>query len=339
MGDVIHSLPAVAALREAHPDAVLGWAIEERWSALLSSASARLGRRSPGKPLVDHLHLVDTMAWRTAPFSDSTWREISQTIRGLRSVRYDISIDIQGAIKSSVLGRLARPRRRFGFAQPWEHLATMFYDHQVQATGTHIVERNFCLAAAAGAQSLPSVPFPIPHDAVAEVWVEAELRKRNLRDFVLVNPGAGWGSKCWPAERFGELARRFSTFGLATLINFGPGEEALTAAVESSSAGAATRISCSLAELIALTRRATVFVGGDTGPLHLAVAVNTPTVALFGPTDPARNGPYGGRAIVLRSPQSLTTYKRSANFDDGLASITVDQVLDATSRLLERPFA
>ncbi len=338
MGDVLHSMPAVVALRESFPSAVIGWVVEERWSALLSTPTGLPNPRGAEKPLVDKVHLVDTRAWRSAPFSAETWKEIRQTIQGLRAGHYDVSIDIQGAIKSAVLGRFARARRRFGFAEPWESMATMFYDHQVQATGTHIADRNLSLAVAAGAKPVTAANlFPIPIDPVAEQWVDRTLKEHGLREFAILNPGAGWGSKCWPAQSFGELAQRLAASGIASVVNYGPGEEALAAAVEEASKGGAQRLSCSLSELIALTRRAALFVGGDTGPLHLAVAVNTPSVALFGPTDPARNGPYGGRAVVVRSPQSVTTYKRSKEFEEGLASITVDEVLAAASQLLERP--
>lgn len=339
MGDVIHSLPAVATVRASFPDALIGWAIEERWSALLSTVAARTGPRGPEKPLVDKLHLVDTRAWRTAPFSDKTWRAMRLAIRGMRAVHYDVSIDIQGAIKSAVLGSFAHPKRRVGFAQPWESMATMFYSHQVQATGTHIADRNTSLADAIGARVTPQQLFPLPLDPLAERWAEDELAKRGVTQFALLNPGAGWGSKCWPLERFGELAGVLATHGIRSLVNFGPGEEALVESVERASAGAATRVTCSLSELIALSRRATLFVGGDTGPLHLAVALGVPAVALFGPTDPARNGPHGGRAIVVRSPDSITTYKRSPNHETGLSSISVKEVLSAASQLLGRPLA
>jgi heptosyltransferase-1 len=339
MGDILHSLPAVAALRESFPSAVIGWAIEERWSALLSSPEALTAARGPEKPLVDNVHLVDTRAWRTAPFSDETWRAIRQAVKTVRAVHYDISIDIQGAIKSALLGRLARPQRCFGFAQPWESAATMFYSHQVQATGTHIVDRNLSLAVGAGARTPSSAEFPVPVDRVSEVWAEHELAQRGTDEFAILNPGAGWGAKCWPGEKYGELARRLAAHGITSLVNFGPGEESLVETVERSSGGTARRISCSLSELIALTRRAILLVAGDTGPLHLAVALNIPSVAMFGPTNPERNGPYGGRAMVVRSPESTTTYKRSGEAERGLASVTVDEVLAAASQLLERPLA
>ena len=334
MGDILHSLPAVAALRASLPSAGIGWAVEERWSALLSTPAARIGPRGAEKPLVDNIHIVNTRAWRKSPFSPETWKAMRQSIGGMRAVGYDASLDIQGAMKSAMLGSFVRPRRKFGFAKPWESAAAIFYDQTVPASGTHIAEQNLSLAMALGAQGSAANPYPIPVDPLTEAWAERELKPG--REFAILNPGAGWGSKCWPAEGFGEVARRLAASGIESVVNFGPDEESLASEVETSSQGAARKISGSLAELIALTRRASLFIGGDTGPLHLAVALNTPSIALFGPTDPARNGPYGGQATVLRSPQSLTSHKRTSHLDDGLAEISVEQVMTAASKVLGR---
>jgi heptosyltransferase-1 len=155
-----------------------------------------------------------------------------------------------------------------------------------------------------------------------------------IGDFALLNPGAGWGAKQWPAERYGCVARRLAEDGLKSLINFGPGEQSLMRAVESASEGTAKGIACSLTELIALTRRARLFVGGDTGPMHLSATLGVPVVAIFGPTNPERNGPFGTRSIVLRSPISLTTHSRSAQPDPGMQQITADEVVAAARKLL-----
>jgi heptosyltransferase-1 len=151
---------------------------------------------------------------------------------------------------------------------------------------------------------------------------------------VIMNPGAGWGAKRWPAERYGEVARRLAQEGLKPLINSGPGEEELVQAVKAASHGTAEGLECSLAELIALTRRARLFIGGDTGPMHLAAALGVPVIAIFGPTDPARNGPYGTRSIVLRSPASATSHARKVQPEEGLLEINSDQVIAAARRLL-----
>ena len=151
---------------------------------------------------------------------------------------------------------------------------------------------------------------------------------------ILLNPGAGWGAKQWPAERYGQVARELAGDGYTLLVNYGPGEEALAHSVAASSAGAAYPVRCSLGELIALTRRAELFIGGDTGPLHLAAALKVPVAAIFGPTDPARNGPFGTRSVVLRNPESVTSHKRHTETEPGLFHITKDQVLAAARSLL-----
>jgi heptosyltransferase-1 len=171
-----------------------------------------------------------------------------------------------------------------------------------------------------------------PRDDAIEKQNGARLQQGG--EFALMNPGAGWGAKRWPAERYGEVARRLAEDGLKSLINFGPGEESLMKAVESAGAGAAKGIACSLTELIALTRHARIFIGGDTGPMHLAAALGVPVVAIFGPTNPARNGPFGTRSIVLRSPISPTTHSRSAQPDPGMMEISADEVLAAARKLL-----
>jgi heptosyltransferase-1 len=179
---------------------------------------------------------------------------------------------------------------------------------------------------------LEVVKVEFPRDDAIEKQYEARLRQS--RDFALVNPGAGWGAKRWPAERYGEVARRLAEDGLKSLINFGPGEEPLMKAVESASAGTAKGVAGSLTELIALTRHASIFIGGDTGPMHLASALGVPVVAIFGPTNPARNGPFGTRSIVLRSLISPTTHSRSAQPDPGMMEISADEVLAAARKLL-----
>jgi len=153
--------------------------------------------------------------------------------------------------------------------------------------------------------------------------------------FALLNPGAGWGAKQWPADRYGEVAQALESDGLISVINFGPGEEELAQIVKATSGGAARPVSCSVSELIALTRRARIFIGGDTGPLHLAAALRVPVVAIYGPTDPARNGPYGTRSKVLRNPASRTSLSHTSDPDAGLLQITADEVIFAARVLLE----
>jgi heptosyltransferase-1 len=335
MGDVIHALPAVAALRASMPSAVIAWAIEERWAELLSTNRARSAGRSPEKPLVDLVHGVNTKGWRAALFSDETWKEALATIGELRAAGYHMAVDFQGALKAALLAQLSGAPRRFGFAQPREKPATLFYTRQVVPRGKHIIEQNLELAGGAGAAAT-SIVFPLPCDPMAEEFVTHQLRQRGIGQFVLLNPGAGWGAKCWPAERYGAVAHALAREGLASVVNFGPGEEALARSVEQASEGAATALLCTIGELVALTRRARIFVGGDTGPMHLAAALGVPVVAIFGPTDPARNGPYGVPQITLRSATSRTTYSHRAQSDEGVLQISSEQVIAGAQQLLSR---
>jgi heptosyltransferase-1 len=336
MGDVIHSLPAVTALREAFPEATLGWVIEERWAELLCTLpTPRSGPRSPQRPLVDRIHTVNTKQWRTAPFSTQTWERIAAGLSDLRAARYEIAVDLQGAVRSSLLAKWSGVPVIYGAAQPRENVASMFYTSQVVATGDHIVEQNLSLAEAVARRPLKMPRVELPHDEAAGQECDRKLKGRGIQSFVLLNPSAGWGAKQWPAERYGLVAKQLAENGLKSLINVGPGEEDMVRTVQEGSGGTAETFTGSITQLIALTRRARLFIGGDTGPMHLAAALGVPVVGIFGPTDPARNGPFGTRNIVLRSSVSTTSYKHVAQPESGLLEITPQQVVAAARKLLQ----
>ena len=335
MGDIIHTLPAATALRHAFPDAIIGWVIEERWAELLCALrTPRSGPRSPQRPLVDKLHTVNTAKWRSSLASNHTWERMAAGLSELRAGRYQVAVDFQGAVRSALVARWSGAQTLYGVAQPRENAASMFYTRQVIAQGTHIVEQNFSLAEAVIGHrvELPEVSFP--YDDVTEEECERQLQERGIREFAILNPGAGWGAKQWPAERYGFVAKRLGEAGLKSLINFGPGEDGLVREVEAASGGAAEAISASITQLIAFTRRARLFIGGDTGPMHLAAALRVPVVGIFGPTDPARNGPFGTQSLILRSASSPTTHARRKQPDEGLLEITSEKVLAAAMDLL-----
>lgn len=335
MGDIIHALPAVTALREVYPEAIIGWLVEERWAELLCARSTpRSGPRSPQRPLVDQVHTVDTKLWRKDMFSTPTRRAFAKAIKELRAPSYEVTIDFQGLIRSAVFALLSGTLMRFGFKNPREYVANWFYAFPVAARGTHVIQQNLSLAEAVAWQTLKMPRVELPRDEAAEREIENRLTVRHAGKFALMNPGAGWGAKQWPAGRYGAAARALVDDGIQSLVNFGPGEESLAQAVEDASEGAAQRVSCSLAELIALTRRASLFIGGDTGPMHLAAALDIPVVAIFGPTDPARNGPFSAKSKVLRDASSVTSHSRRAEPDPGLLKISVEQVVAAARELL-----
>lgn len=335
MGDILHALPAATALRKALPEATIGWVMEERWAELLCTLSEpRSGPRSPRRPLVDQLHTVDTKKWRSSLSSPQTWERVGASLSELRAPKYEVAVDFQGAARSAMLARLAKAPLVYGAMLPRENVASMFYTRQVITRGAHVVEQNLSLAEAVAGQPLEMPGAELPYDQAAEKQCDDWLKSKGISDFVLLNPGAGWGAKRWPPERYGLVARHLAEGGLKSLVNFGPGEEGLARAVEAASAGAAESVGCTLTELISLTRRASLFIGGDTGPIHLAAALGVPVVAIFGPTSPARNGPFGTRSIVLRNPLSPTTHARRAQPDPGLLEISADQVVAAARELL-----
>jgi heptosyltransferase-1 len=174
----------------------------------------------------------------------------------------------------------------------------------------------------------------LPCDPAAEAWAQSEIARLGVASFALLNPGAGWGGKQWPPERFGVVAQGLAKHNIKSLVNAPPGEEALARAVVEAGGGQAFAVEASIGQLIALTRRARVFVGGDTGPMHLAAALGVPTVALFGPTKPARTGPFSGKAIALRHPESQTTFSHHRKPDAGLLQIGAEEVVAAARHLL-----
>jgi heptosyltransferase-1 len=291
MGDIIHTLPAVAALKGKHSGAHVTWVVEPQWAALLQE-----------NPYVDRVVLLR----RGSPAGLlKSWRE-------LRDRYYDLAVDFQGLLKSAVVAAAARPARAIGFDTPLlrERAAGLFYTEHVTATGAHMVDRNCELAGWADAPR----QFPLPAGRA-----EGELPEGR---FVLASPLAGWRAKQWPEEHYIALARRLRReLNVPLVVN---GREAshlpkMEYAIPHVSG---------LPGLIHATHRAAAIVGVDSGPLHIAAALGKPGVAIFGPTDPARNGPYGGSLRVLRSKDAVTTYKRAAEIDESMRRIFPDDVFE-----------
>ena len=335
MGDVIHTLPAARALRDLFPEAMIGWLIEERWAELLCApGTPRRGPRSAQRPLADWVHTVKLTEWRKSLFRLPTLEQIARVWNDVRAARYQVAVDLQGAMRSSVLARWSGAQVIYGAAESREAPASLWYTRPMATRGAHVIEQNLSIVEAIVGRPLSPPAVEFPRDGKAEERVEQRLGQSGLREFAIVNPGAGWGAKRWPAERYGRVARALTDCGVRTVVNYGPGEEELAHEVEAASGRSAQALSCSITELIALTRRARLFIGGDTGPLHLAAALRVPVVAIFGPTDPERNGPYGTRGVVLRNPESPTTHARKSRPDEAMLEITVDAVVEAARTLL-----
>jgi heptosyltransferase-1 len=335
MGDVLHAMPAVAALRERHPDSFIGWAIEPVWSELLEAKGEPFNPlRDERRPLVDRRIEVPTRDWKRRPASLKTLRDIASLRQRLRTDHYDVCVDMQGSIRSAIVARMAAAKIFTGPADPREGPAAWFYRQKIALSESHVIEQGCELLGAAIGEQLQPTKISLPVDAAAERWCDTLLAGIK-KPFAWISPAAGWGSKQWPAEQYGAVAAALAQAGYQTLINAFSADDAIAARVVEASAGAATLVPCSIGQMIAAIRRAGVVLGGDTGPIHLAAALERPVVSIFGPTDPARTGPYATRMHVLRHPSSQNDHTRLQDPEHGLMQIGVDAVVDAALELLQ----
>jgi lipopolysaccharide heptosyltransferase I len=320
LGDLVHAMPAVAALRAAWPDAGIDWLVDGRYAALLE--------------LVPGVNRIVVIGGRPG-------RPVRSVIRDLRRARYDLAIDFQGLLKSAALARFAGARETAGFVagQLREPLAGVFYTRRIPADDSgHVVRKNLSLVEALGV-GVREVAAPLKVTASA---VPGQVRQLLRVDagarFAVINPGAGWPNKQWPAGRYGAIAAHLSArHGLPSVVTWGPREQALAGEVVAASGGTArTAPSTSIADLVELARAAAVFIAGDTGPMQLAAAVGTPVVGLFGPTNPLRNGPWSAADTwVSRFDDCACHHKRRCRRETPCVNtITVEQVADAVDRRL-----
>lgn len=283
LGDIVHAIPAAAALRRAYPGARIDWLVDARHRGMVDLATT-----------VDRAIVVE----RSSPRG---WLDVT---RELRQMRYDVAIDLQGLLKSAILARASGAARVIGFSI-WhlrEKTARPFYtqtDRRARLQADHVIVKNLRLLSAIGVED-ERIVFPLAAVESAAATAVRAIVGENGR-FALINPGAAWPNKRWPAERFGEVASFIEEVrGIPSFVVWGPGEEGLAGAVVEASGGAA-RIAprTGLPDLLALCRSASLMISGDTGPLHIAVAAGTPTVAIFGPTDPHRNGPWAADDVTV----------------------------------------
>ncbi|HEV2859530.1 MAG TPA: glycosyltransferase family 9 protein [Pyrinomonadaceae bacterium] len=287
IGDIVHALPALAAVRRALPRAEISWAVERRAAEILRD-----------NRFINTLIEVDTKGLRRWPVSGETLLAPRQQLRRLRASPFDLAIDFQGLLKSAAVARLSGARRRVGFARPHlrEPASRFLLSETVEVPArSHVIRKNLALAAGAARVPVPSDPedfeFPI-HTSPAHEREADEIVGLAGERFAVLNPGGGWPTKLWDAERFGRLADALRLeHGLRSVVTYGPGERELAErAAEASQTDSAIPASPSLKGFYALVKRAAFYVGGDTGPTHLAVAARAPVVGLFGPTEWWRNG-------------------------------------------------
>ncbi len=326
IGDVIHALPMVTALRRYLPGAHLSWAVEGRTGDLLQ-----------GHPDLDEV-VVLPRRWLNSPV------KVWQARRQLKALRPDIVIDAQGLARSAIAGWFAGARRRIGFASvAARELSYCTYHDRVTPQKVHIVERNLELLAPLGITD-PQVEFRLPRWPVEGAQMHSWMVQKHLQHgFLVLNPGAGWPSKRWSLERFATVARQlFRSHGLPSVVVWGGEEEESWAhsIVEQTSGLVVMAPSTTLRQLAELLRSARLMVSADTGPLHLAVAVGTPCVGLFGPMPAERNGPYGPGHIALQKECLQGSSRSRRNADNAaMLKISVEDVLGACQGLLKQQAA
>jgi len=330
LGDIVHALPVLAAIKQAMPDAQVDWLVEENYAAILAFAVG-LHRRV--------IVRAKTGSETQEAIAFTSGGGYLRAARYLRAQRYDIALDLQGLLKSAVWARISGARRVVGFdrAHLREELAASFYSESVVPdVSGHVMRKNLSILSAL--QIAPPAPELRLQPVATPEMVKAIQAAGGSNGYIVINPGAAWPNKCWPPDRFGALAKALrDRTGLHSLVTWGPRERALADAVSQASGGAATPAPpTSVSDLAALMQSAALAISGDTGPLHIAAAVGTPIVGLFGPTRPERNGPWEPRdEVISRSETCVCHHKRQClRGAPCINEIAVDEVITAAERRL-----
>lgn len=321
MGDCILTMPLLCALRDHFPRASLTWVVEQGAAPLVR-----------GHRCLDHL-IVLQKGWLKSP--TQVWR----LRRQLRELRIDVALDPQSLFRSGFVAWLSGAPRRIGFTPPLGRELTPWMNTElVEPQAEHVVDRQLELLAPLGVR-WPNARFELPEDEGAAARIDDYVRSERLEPLVVINPGATWDSRLWEMERYGQVARHLASRGYTPVVTWaGPREHGWAETIVRESAGAArlappTR----LPELASLLRRARLYVGSDTGPMHVSVAVGTPCVSLHGTTRWQNSGPYGAQhRPVQEFFQAGTSRQRRAALNDAMRAIQVDTVCRACDETLER---
>jgi heptosyltransferase I len=330
LGDIVHALPVLAAIKKAMPDARVDWLVEANYTAILTLATG-LNRR-----VIVRANSASETPEAIAFTGGSGYLSAA---RYLRAQHYDVALDLQGLLKSSVWARASGARRVVGFdrAHLREELAASFYSESVMPDASgHVMRKNLSVLSAL--QIAPPAPELRLQPIATPEMVKAIQAAGGSNGYIVINPGAAWPNKRWPPDRFGAVANALrDRTGLHSLVTWGPKERALADAVSQASGGAATPAPpTSVSDLAALMQSAALAISGDTGPLHIAAAVGTPIVGLFGPTRPERNGPWEPRdEVIARSETCVCHHKRQClRGAPCINEIPVDEVIAAAERRL-----
>ena len=326
LGDIVHCLPSVAQLRAAFPQAEIDWLIERK-NKIVVELSGLDVRLVP----------IDTYQWRNSPGIGSA-REIAEFVWALRTDGYDCAIDFQGLLKSAFFAYLSGAPVRIGWERDFlkESASRFFYTEVVKPKRIHVIDQQLELLKPLGIE--PDWYAEVPLRATEGARKAVQRKLNGLTDYVVINPGGNWVTKCWHPERYGELAARLVRDGIPVTVTWGPGEKELVDTLVRVAGNGIRQVPTNLDELVALCETARLFVGGDTGPMHFAAAAGAPIVSIFGPTSSDRNGPFRREDIVVerRLPCRPCYERNKCPLDHWqcIVDVSVDHVYEACRKRL-----
>lgn len=334
IGDVLHTIPCLMALRKNFPNAQIDWIVEELSFNLIE-----------GHPALNNIYKIPKKRWR-ANFFNLFQNEISPFIKEIRSQKYDVAIDFQGLTKSGLIAYLSGAKTRIGFGdKDGREINKIFTNKKVYLPqNLHIVEKNLYLLTALGInEKNPEFKIPITDEDRKFIndWMNSEKLEKG---FIILNPGAGWITKRLPPERFIELAIKIKNeLNKEIVLTWGPGEEELVKNMQEEINKKAGKIyippRTTLRQYCALAEQSIAFIGGDTGPMHLAAAMKVPIVSFFGASDAKRNQPYCEKKYViqLNEIECVPCWKKQCPRQDikCMNDINIDQLFDGLKKIIE----
>ncbi|MBI3592158.1 MAG: lipopolysaccharide heptosyltransferase I [Nitrospirae bacterium] len=318
LGDIVHSLPFLDVMKDSFPKAEIHWIIAKGLEGLLED-----------HPMVNKLWIINKDQWKSLKKIKGTISEVRQLFSALKKERYDITVDLQGLLRSGLLTNASRASVRVGFKEAREG-SSLFYTHKVKGgKEVHAVDRYLKIAAALGCEAT-EVRFPMPLIRESQ---KVQRLKADVGQYAVIVPGARWKTKIWPAERFGLLTSMLNT---KSIIIGSSSDAAIAEEIETLSGGRALSMAgkTDIKELISIIRDAGLVVTNDSGPMHIAAAFSRPVVAIFGPTNPVRTGPYSSNHTIVRADiKCAPCYKKSCKDTRCMDEISVEMVYEAIKKL------
>jgi heptosyltransferase-1 len=318
LGDVVHSLPFLYALHDSFPFAKIDWVIARGIEGILQ-----------GNPMIRKLWIIDKDSWKKIGRLRWTLSEMGQLVKGLKNEKYDIVIDLQGLMRSGMIAKATGSPVRIGFSEAREGSA-LFYTHKIRGgRDIHAVDRYLKIANAMGCV-VDEVRSPMPLIKESD---PVKCLKKDYGDYAVIVPGARWETKKWPAERFANVAAMLS---VKSIVVGSKADAEISRVIEEKSGGKALSMAgrTDIRELICLIRGAKFVITNDSGPMHIAAACGIPVIAIFGPTNPVRTGPYGQRNIIISpSLDCSPCYKRKCKESKCMQEITPEKVIEAVKKI------